>query len=203
MQPFFRFIFILGFSVLFTACQKELPDHPYAVFSTGLPGDVEAFSQNGADWIYACGGVPNDGWVIRSNDRGTTWQVVSRGFLNSLNCIWFVDELTGYAVDSDVLIFKTTDGGFTWTQFYPDAWPLSVNRNLRSLCFVNDSVGFACGGKNFGNGLIYKTSDGGEHWDFQEFEHELRSIRFLDINTGFAIGYGVVLVTENLSLIHI
>ncbi len=118
-------------------------------------------------------------------------------FKNSINCLYFTGSSIGYAADSDILIYKTTDGGINWNPFYGTSWPLTVNRNLRDIWFTNDSTGFVCGGKNFGNGVLFTTQNSGAHWFFREFDHEYRGICFAGSQHGIMCGYGSVLITNN------
>ncbi|MFH1050452.1 MAG: T9SS type A sorting domain-containing protein [bacterium] len=79
---------------------------------------------------------------------------------------------------------------------------------FRMINFVNDSIGFVCGGKGYGIGdakydLVYKTKDGGKAWEkvFENFDKKLsawglQEISFKDELNGVAVGaIGVVLVT--------
>jgi photosystem II stability/assembly factor-like uncharacterized protein len=136
--------------------------------------------------------------VLVSKDAGATWSTTY--FLNEINTIQMQDSLNGVAGDADILLFTTKDGGLNWEQFYPDVFPLSVNRILRSSCYANATTGFVCGGKNFENGVLYRTDDGGENWNFTEYNHELRSIAFADELNGVMVGYGVVYRTSDSGL---
>lgn len=90
-----------------------------------------------------------------SSDSGLSW--TKRGFphrgLNGYFIASFNDLMTGFATgDSD--IYKTTDGGLSWT--------LSLNTNQEKVTFikfVNDSVGFAM--KKFS---LMRTADQGQSW---------------------------------------
>lgn len=71
--------------------------------------------------------------------------------------IWFIDPMTGWAVNSNGQILKTTDGGNTWAQQFQD------DIYLRCIGFANDSKGWAgtlTAGKRF-----YSTTDGGQNWN--------------------------------------
>jgi photosystem II stability/assembly factor-like uncharacterized protein len=68
---------------------------------------------------------------------------------------------------------------------------------LRDIWFSTDSIGFVCGGKNFGNGVLFKTNNKGDAWTFSEFNHELRSVCFSDSENGIICGYGTLMRTTN------
>lgn len=71
--------------------------------------------------------------------------------------VWFVDALTGWAVNSDGHIIKTTDGGMTWLpqQSTPGVY-------LRCIGFASASVGWV--GTLTRNRRLYHTIDGGVTW---------------------------------------
>jgi photosystem II stability/assembly factor-like uncharacterized protein len=52
--------------------------------------------------------------VLRSIDRGTTWELVPTGQAAPLHSICFVDETRGWAVGAVGTILHTNDGGKTW-----------------------------------------------------------------------------------------
>jgi photosystem II stability/assembly factor-like uncharacterized protein len=194
MKPF---IIIICFSIAFAGCAKEYQEIPYDKLETGYSftlRDIAIIDTN--KWIV-CGGDNGFGMVLQTTDRGSTWIPSLTSFDNSINCIKFLNSDTGFAGDSDILIYKTIDGGHTWNPFYASSWPLSVNRYLRDIWFINDSTGFVCGGKNFGNGVLFHTNNGGDYWNFREFNHEYRGICFVDQLNGVMCGYGSLLHTSN------
>jgi len=57
---------------------------------------------------------------------------------------------------------------------------------LASVYFTDSSTGWAVGN----NGLIIKTTDGGEHWfvQYSGAGFTLHSVFFIDSNTGWTVG---------------
>ncbi len=149
---------------------------------------------NESEFIVA-GGDDGSGVIMKTSDGGISWQVSKSDFDNQVNSLYFLNADTGFCADSDILIYKTTNGGSDWNPFYGTSWPLTVNRNLRDIWFTTDSTGFVCGGKNFGNGVLYKTGNGGDYWSFSEYAHEYRGICFKDKLNGVMCGYGSLLLT--------
>lgn len=104
------------------------------------------------------------GRILRSTDRGKTWEAVldtpHRGFYD----ICFVDSLFGVAVGAKTpvfdnfdpaTIFRTTDAGNLWTEVdVPGSGPLD------RVSFSNKNTGWA-GGEN---GRLLLTTDGGLSW---------------------------------------
>jgi len=65
-----------------------------------------------------------------------------------------------------------------------------------SVSFTDSNTGWAVGD----NGVIVKSTDGGEHWILQSsgVVSPLRSVYFIDSNTGWAVGDGgIILHTTN------
>jgi len=64
--------------------------------------------------------------------------------------------------------------------------------DLNDVMFLNDSVGFICGGLRYDKGDILKTSDGGFTWHDQstdEMSKALYHVTFISADTGFTCGY--------------
>jgi photosystem II stability/assembly factor-like uncharacterized protein len=68
--------------------------------------------------------------------------------------IYFLNPETGVAVEAGGKIYRTEDGGETWSM------KLSTSHYMRSVEFINDTTGFA--GTLYQN--FYKTTDGGNTW---------------------------------------
>ncbi len=115
----------------------------------------------------------------------------------SLDAIYFIDELHGWAVGSvdnfikTGFIVATDDGGDTW-----DVQELSVENIIGDVLFLDQNNGFVSGG----GGLIWKTSDGGDNWVSKNTPttNDLPSIFFIDSNNGWACGdEGVILHSDD------
>lgn len=92
----------------------------------------------------------------------------------------------GYAAGAGGKVFQTMDNGSTWTALSKGSTDV-----LNSVCFVNDSTGYAAGGiYSPGKGTILKTTDGGENWTDLDcgISEYLFSVYFTGINTGFVAG---------------
>lgn len=79
----------------------------------------------------------------------------------------FVHPDTGWIAGTKGGMFRTYDGGQTWTELrsaylVSDKFPNGITREFRSMDFVTSSVGW-CG--TLGDtDPIWRTTDGGEHW---------------------------------------
>jgi len=144
-------------------------------------------------WITAFGFSDNENVlngptfkILKSNNGGVSWEeVLSGSDLNDsinfknyrLNDIIFINYTKGFAVgDSGFgnrgVILKTTNGGLNW---YVIENPGTYG--LKSIQFINDSVGYIVGGQfhvatcdyppacpSYSNGVILKTTNGGTDW---------------------------------------
>ncbi len=84
----------------------------------------------------------------------------------SLHTVFFIDSLHGWTAGTSAQIFKTIDGGSTWT---PHA--SNVPFVVYAISFADTLNGWCVGSD--GNGKIIHTTDGGETWVFQ-FENSER-----------------------------
>ncbi|MBK6345014.1 MAG: T9SS type A sorting domain-containing protein [Bacteroidales bacterium] len=89
--------------------------------------------------------------IIYLGISGQNWETLSSA--NALNSITFIDDMIGFIAGNGGTILKTTDGGNTWTKINT-----GTNKNLTSICFTDDSTGYA-----FGQCSI-KTTNGGKTW---------------------------------------
>lgn len=109
----------------------------------------------------------------------------------------FFDNQIGAIVGQGGLIFKTTDGGLTWTMLNSGIGGVE----FRDLEMFDDSAGLAVGD----TGYVLRTANGGNHWETDRvqvtgvtlFRNEnLQAVSVVDSNFAVAAGYdGVVFKT--------
>jgi hypothetical protein len=88
-------------------------------------------------------------------------------------------------------VFKTTDGGTTWTQY-----TTGTTNTLFGICFVDTSNGWAVGW----TGKIVVTTNGGTTWSSQTspVSRDLYAVHFRDPQHGWITGtQGTILATTN------
>ena len=80
-----------------------------------------------------------------------------------------------------------------------DVLKIDENINIHKVIFLNDSVGFACGGKQFEYGAIFKTTDKGNSWKkvYSDFTRSIYDLYFINDNNGFAGGDSILLLTTD------
>ncbi|MCT4586337.1 MAG: YCF48-related protein [Carboxylicivirga sp.] len=117
---------------------------------------------------YAAGSEyhnPSDGIILKTTDGGDTWNQIypkqEDGIVESLHCIWFVNEKVGYAGGLPNLLLKTTDGGQSWVEV--TNLPENSNLIVNFVEFYNENTGIVKAVRD-GGGDFYVTRDGGLNW---------------------------------------
>ena len=121
-----------------------------------------------------------DGEMHKSIDFGESWMEVSLPpelDYSQIKAIDFLRSRMGYAWSFEDKIFKTSDGGVSWTKV---SSLLGVDADL---CFLNERVGFL-----IGNRKIFKTENAGTHWTLDYSSSE----EFLEMGKTEANGLFVV-----------
>ena len=148
-------------------------------------------------------------YLLISDDYGLTWEEkLITNIESSINDIEIKDDLNFVASLSIrnayfmPTLFKTTDGGNTWTQILNENNKYKFT-DFNSCIFINDNVGWAVGE----NKSLIKTTDGGQTWYFYDLDLEdanyyFTNIHFFNSNNGFIIGtkdgsYPIILKTNN------
>ncbi len=101
--------------------------------------------------------VGDRGHVIWSDDMGHKWHQTRVPSEVMLTAVSFPSPSTGYAVGHDASIFKTVNGGESWSQVFEDK---AAEVPLLDVFFVDEQAGFALGAY----GYFVQTSDGGKTW---------------------------------------
>ncbi|MEM5540587.1 YCF48-related protein [Olleya sp. AS48] len=93
-----------------------------------------------------------------------TWQplpnITSNPNNQRFDDVFFLDDNLGWAANGFYAsVYKTTDGGITWSEQLNQT-DLGSSHYFRNIEFLNEDVGFL----GTLNGLFYKTTDGGITW---------------------------------------
>jgi photosystem II stability/assembly factor-like uncharacterized protein len=147
-----------------------------------------------------------DGGLLRTTD-GQTWENVSA--FSAGKAFVFSTPDVGVYLDGDK-IFRSKDGGRSWTQVYAcrtrvevDGLAREVQCNFQSVCFPTPQIGYATTvnlpDKSSG---IAKTEDGGLTWDVTRFVPNASAgdrggVFFTDANTGFIRTYDHIFATSD------
>jgi photosystem II stability/assembly factor-like uncharacterized protein len=118
------------------------------------------------------------------------WFIVNHISNYQFYSVYFTSNTVGcVGGNQNGVIFKTTDSGSNFTSV-----PTGTNIWFLDIYFLNAQTGYACGQ----NGYIVKTTNGGASWNMvYQAANFMHSIRFVDQNTGYAVGYTYVYKTVN------
>ncbi len=110
----------------------------------------------------------------------------------TLRALYFIDDKEGWIVGDEGLILHTLNGGKRWTR-----QPTGVRASLRSVQFINASIGWAAGREELpygmgSVGILLFTNDGGLEWKKQlpDALPGLNQVRFVDPRNGYLLGDG-------------
>lgn len=139
------------------------------------------------NYVIAAG---KDGRIFRSHNGGNSWASYTEPSVN-FNSVFVFGNSVWLATDNGK-IYKSSTTSNTLTPYSSGS-----SNSINSVCFVNESIGFACG---VSSGM-YKTTDGGITWSSSSAGItgvDLTSVSFRDQLNGMAGGKGgKVFVTVN------
>ena len=142
--------------------------------------------------------------VNRSTDGGQTWLSfpIVPGSTDNLNSLDMLDSLNGYTVSLEGGVFKTSDGGASWSKLTTTG--LTATANLGTVDFTSLTTGWILVFLQAtpGTGILFKTTDGGHTWTNQssnipETVTGLTASCMLDSLTGWVGGGGKLFSTTN------
>jgi photosystem II stability/assembly factor-like uncharacterized protein len=144
----------------------------YSNSNIGLIG-VECINE---DTVFVAG---YNRTMLRTYDKGQTWQIIDVGFEIYALDINFPDAQTGYIVGASGRIAKTTDYGDNWELMITD----TIYR-LEKAEFIHPDTGWVIG-TNMGliDGIILKTINGGVSWDYFYPDENIKLLDIEMLNT--------------------
>ena len=148
----------------------------------------------GTSTVYGCGAYFSPAYIIKSTDRGNTWQYINMStYADALGEVLFLDENIGFAAGKNPtggVILKTIDGGTTWTQLYNSniagdyVWKLQVLNTNQNIIFGSVE------GTAPNLGKLTKSINGGLTWiEHNAPETYTQAVGFLDENHGWMGGH--------------
>ena len=153
-----RALIIIGLALWLCACSHACKFGAYPPTHT-FPNEKVQFVNERTGWIVG----PR---LLRTDDGGNSWRmirsagagtIVSEFIDNEQARIQFVDELVGFMLGPKREIYKSVDGGLTWTEIVSPASEDHTER-LQIVFFLSPMKGWIFG-KN-----VYRTDDGAITW---------------------------------------
>ncbi|MCX6306233.1 MAG: YCF48-related protein [Bacteroidetes bacterium] len=127
--------------------------------------------------------VGDGGTILKTTDGGYNWNRTERDAAESLNAVFFLDSLTGYALSNEgPSLYKTTDGGVTWTLHYNFS-----TFEMNDIWFTTPLHGVAVGYES-----VFVTNDGGITWGWYPPYSWNYSIWFTGASTAFMCSDGAL-----------
>jgi photosystem II stability/assembly factor-like uncharacterized protein len=160
----------------------------------GIPDqivDLEAYANPNGDLPFQPASIVTADNQCLQNRNVLINSYATSGIRPNMNAVFFITTTTGWAVGDGGMVFKTTDGGVTWTQ-----QTSGVVTNLYDVFFSDSTHGWAVGAA----GTIIATTNGGTTWATQTsgVSTDLNAVYFISNTNGWAVGdSGVILVTTN------
>jgi len=183
------------------------------ILKTTNGGDTWEFQQSGTSGnltsvsavdAYTAWVADGTGTILKTANGGATWVPKGEGIASYLRNVSAVDAYTAWAANHQEL-FKTTDGGETWTTIYEtENVNLPGSVSIFDICAVDSSNVWVVGSYKDGTtevSAIYKTGDGGKTWVFQYSLPDVnyfRGVSAVDASTAWVISdNGTVLRTTD------
>ncbi|MEY4388214.1 MAG: hypothetical protein RLY20_3497 [Verrucomicrobiota bacterium] len=150
---------------------------------------------------------PTNGWathnnnIYRTTNGGVTWTTNLTMPGTHFRSIAFLNPMVGFAgnlgvgsydgnVSNTNVMYKTTDGGVTWTNV-----PGFAEAGMKGLCtfHVLNSNTIYGAGRVRGPAFVIKSSDGGSNWTMQNLTasnvmNGIMDVYFKDTNNGWVVG---------------
>lgn len=131
--------------------------------------------------------------ITSCTDENTTpqhsWSAMESITDNTLHEVYFLDESTGWAVGSDIMLF--TGDGTTWQESTIND---ANHYNFYDVHFFDTDNGVVCGENTSGGAIIFYTRNGGTSWNEAETDNNVPAffseMVFVDNNTGYMLGEG-------------
>lgn len=186
----------LGFiaALWLVACNKHERIVPLTTMETGKQVrlyDLAVLSDS--VWL-ACGGIRDrEGWIFRTENAGVSWTASQ---VSEPRCVYSLGHAGGntwWAGGDFLHLWKTDDGGVTWKlHWLGEQVPFhgQDRPGVRCWQWTSSQTGWFAGGENLGEGVIYRTGDGGASWSFSFHQHEFRGIAITEGDSGMVVGHG-------------
>lgn len=127
--------------------------------------------------VWLCG---EEGSILKSTDRGSTWTALESGVDLMLGSISFADARHGWCASVQRTLLHTSDGGATWKEQPLDSFLPVTTVRARSPqeCWL---AGY--------RGLVMRTTDGGANWQrIPAYDTDYVRLVFDGTGRGWAVG---------------
>lgn len=161
-----------------------------AILAADEYGTVGYFTTNGNNIWF----TTTKGRIFRSTNKGATWTAASTplGLNVTLTNLAFRDANNGYvtglnpSTQADVGLYKTTDGGVTWTLSTATTAGITAKSAIEYVPGTTSTY-YISGATTGGSGTAYSTDDGATWTAIDNIQHT--ALGFLNETTGWTGGF--------------
>jgi hypothetical protein len=128
-------------------------------------------------------------FLLANSIQAQNWVQLNSPTSNGIYNLFFVTPEIGYSAGEGGEIFKTIDGGITWTNVSAPSNTVDLYR----IYFIDDQNGFVIGN----SGVCLRTANGGDDWTNINFSTtaNFREIRFRNSTDGVILGSPAFIAT--------
>ena len=131
------------------------------------------------------------GYILKSTDAGNTWNEQFLPCEKKMTSVYFYDHLNGWILLETDSLFKTNDGGISWTKTKTQG---TSDKTLNKITFTSPNNGHILG--DFG--WYFRTDDGGLNWQSislpSTINPSVNDMNFIDQSNGWICGENGYLV---------
>lgn len=129
----------------------------FDVLNSGTVNDLNTIHFSDSKTGYVGGA---HGTLLKTYNEGRTWHRIHVYSESDVKDIFFISPDTGFVVGDDNLFLRTQNGGLDW-----DTIPTVESTSFKTIQFVDKANGFVAG-HNEDGGILGKTTDSGQTWEF-------------------------------------
>ena len=175
---------------------------------TYVPFNYYFWLAEDVDFVDSNNGVSVGSGINHTTDGGDSWNLVvdlitMRGWMYD---VMFPDSNNGYAVGQTYddsyasywgVIYKTINGGVSWTHSIITRETLNQNTEFRSVYSPAPGVVYAGGLNTSGVSSMYKSTDSGSTWSPLNFYRDVNALWFASPDIGYAAtNHGIFQTTD-------
>jgi len=191
---------IILLCTVFYSCSKDEVEIDYSIETISANPETkfhQLFFINETTAFIVGGQRGHFGSIYKSVDGGQSWEL---NFYTdrSLYAINFLNDSVGFACGESLILLKTMDQGLNWVDYQFPYYPDQIyDAPLKKIDLVNEKTIYLTGGWYFDRGLIAKSSNRGDWWDWYYFDYEFSDSHFFNVDYGIFSGYGHFIVTSD------
>lgn len=187
----FTYVYLCCFIIL-SACTKPKIDIPFQILQNDKDYNLYAIHFNDANQGHAVGGSTwYEGNYLFTSNGGETWSDEILGN-KQINGIQFQEDGYGICVGVDGYLYEKKSIQEEWEYYRLQHWHF-----LRDVAVKSSTEMLAVGGQAYKNGAIYHLDQPWRVDEIYRIDQELSAVTYVGENRAVAVGYGVVLLSED------